>query len=251
MPVALVTGSTGGLGQAVAKHLARQGIDLVVNGRSEESGEAFVTELENEGVEAHFEQADINEYSQVEAMVEGALDAMGHIDILVNSGGAASGPEPNFFRDTPPEDFLKHCRTQYVNRMYAIKAVLEHMVDSGGGRIINLSTDAGRVPTPGEVSVGAAGAALQLATRTLANELSRWNITVNTVCISVVEGTEALEMAQDSSVSSIFKEALDRQSFSVTDDDIGDVISYLATADGAQPMTGQIISVNGGISYPG
>lgn len=251
MTVALVTASTGGIGRAVAQSLAEEGVDVVVNGRSTERGEALVKELEDQGVDGHFEQANINEYEEVEQMVSNAVEVMGGIDILVTSGGAISGPQPNFFRDTPPEDILAFCRCQFANRIYAIKAVLEYMIENGGGRIVNVGTDAAREPTPGEFGPGSAGAALLMATRTLAAELSRWNITVNTVCISVVEGTSAMDWVIDSPVGSVFEAAIEQQTFPVTENDIGEIVSYLSTADGTQPMTGQILSVNGGVSYPG
>lgn len=251
MTVALVTGSTGGIGRAAALKLADDGVDVVVNGRTPETGRELVEELESRGVTAHFERADINDYDAVEGMVQGAIEEMGRIDVLVTSGAAVSGPFPDFFRDLSPEDILEFCRGQYINRLYCIKAVLSHMVERGGGRIINVSTDAARVPTPGEVGPGAAGAALLMATRTLAKEFSRWNISVNTVCISIVEGTPANEWAKDSPAGSIFERATERQSFAVTDDHVGDMIRYLAVGDGAGPMTGQILSINGGVSYPG
>lgn len=251
MTVALVTASTGGIGRAVAEELADEGVDVVVNGRSVDSGERLISELEDRGVRAHFEQADINEYDEVERMVQNAIDEMGGIDVLVTSGGAISGPQPNFFRDMPPEDVLGFCRSQFANRVYAIKAVLEHMIDSGGGRIVNVSTDAAREPTPGEFGPGSAGAALLMATRTLAAEFSRWDIKVNTVCMSVVEGTASVEHVKEGPAGAVFEAAFEKQDFEVAEDDIADVVGYLATGEGARPMTGQVISVNGGISFSG
>jgi 3-oxoacyl-[acyl-carrier protein] reductase len=251
MTVALVTGSTGGIGRATALELADEGVDVVVNGRSPEKGRHLVETLEGKGVNAHFERADINDYQAVETMVDGAIEEMGRLDVLVTSGAAVSGPMPDFFRELSPDDILKFCKGQFLNRLYCIKAVLPHMIQQDGGRIINVSTDAGRVPTPGEVGPGAAGAALLMATRTLASEFSRWKITVNTVCISVVADTPANEWAKDSPAGSIFERAMERQSFRVTDEHIGDMISYLAIGDGAGAMTGQILSVNGGVSFPG
>jgi NADP-dependent 3-hydroxy acid dehydrogenase YdfG len=70
----------------------------VVNGRSEDRGERAVEELREYGVEAYFERADLNDMDAVTWMVDGAIDSVGQIDVLVTSGGAAAGPRPNFFR---------------------------------------------------------------------------------------------------------------------------------------------------------
>lgn len=243
---ALITGSSGGVGREVAIELAQQGADIVVNGRSPESGHEVVEDIESLGQQAHFEQGDITDYGAMETVVENAVSEMGQIDILVGSGGVGSSPVPNFFRDQSVEEIRKQYETHFMGRLNAIKAILEHMIDAGGGRIVNLSADAGRFPTPGEVGVGGSTAGVMMATRVLATELSRWNITVNTVSISVVQNTPGFErMLKESPASSVFEKALERQDFPVTMSDVAETILFFA-AD--RPITGQVVSVNGGIA---
>jgi 3-oxoacyl-[acyl-carrier protein] reductase len=91
-----------------------------------------------------------------------------------------------------------------------------------------------------------------MATRVLANELSRWNITVNAVSISVTEETPGMNRMNDESPSMhVFEEVLKRQTFTVSKEDIAEVVTFFAGSDCAQPITGQTLSVNGGISFPG
>lgn len=249
--VALVSGSTKGIGRTVVRNLAERGADVIVNGRSRDTGEELVAELEREmDVNAYFGQADINDYDQVEAMIEDAVDKMGSLDVVVANGAAGSGPPAHFFREMAPDDLVAFCQTHLINRLYLAKAALEPMITSGGGRIVNITTDAGRVPTPGELGPGMAGAGLMMATRVLANECSRWDITVNAVALTVTQDTELLKQLEgEAEISSVFQKAVERQSFPLTSDDVADIVAFLAGADGSRPITGQTISVTGGVSY--
>jgi len=248
---AVVTGSTSGIGRAIALELAEHGADVVVNGRSRERGEETVAELEDRGVDALFVPADINQYEEVEAMMDTAVEEFGGIDVLVPNGAAAAGPVPNFFEDTDPTDILALCEVAYANRLYCIKAALDPLKEAEG-RVVSITADAGQVPTPAEATIGGANAALMMATRTLASELARWGITVNAVSISVTEDTPARDwVMEDSPAAHVFEKAIERQTFPVTAEDVAETVTFIAGADGAGPMTGQILSINGGISFPG
>lgn len=249
--VALVTGSTDGIGAAIAREFADAGATVVVNGRSAEKADALVEALEERGADASAVLADINDYDAVEAMVETVVDRYGGLDIVVGNGAAAAGPPPQFFRDTDPEDLEMYCRTMLLNRLYVVKAALEPLVESAG-RVVLVSSDAGRWPTPGEVGPGAASAGVMMATKVLASELARWDIQVNTVSISVTEDTPAMSWIRDESpVASVFERALEKQSFSVEATDIAETVRFFAGSEAASSITGQLLSVNGGISYPG
>lgn len=247
--VVLVSGSTRGIGREIARELADHGADVVVNGRTDEPGEELVAELERKGANAAFVNADVNEYDGAERLVEGAIEAMGGVDVLVASGGARDSSGAEFFAEMPPAAILEFCVNQYANRLYLARAVLDHMRASGGGRILTLSTDAGRVPTPGEVAPGGAAAALQQATRTMAKEFSRWEITVNTVAVTVTRDQIDVERVGDDDVQSVFEELLERQVFPLESDDVAGLVTFLAGSEAARPITGQTISVTGGVSF--
>lgn len=243
---ALVTGSTGGIGRECALELARRGADVAVNGRSPDSARAVVEEIEDLGQRGHFEQGDITDYGDMERVVEGTVAELGPPDILVGSGGVTASPTPNFFRDQSVEELRAQFETNYMARLTLIKAALEPLIESGGGRIVNISADAGRFPTPGEVGVCGATAGVMMATRALATELSRWDITVNTVSISVVRDTPGFErMLAESEASSVFQKALEKQDFDVTSADVAEAVAFFADD---RPITGQVMSVNGGIA---
>jgi NAD(P)-dependent dehydrogenase (short-subunit alcohol dehydrogenase family) len=174
--VALVTGSTGGIGEAIARELAENGATTVINGRSRDRAEALVDSLEANDGTADYALADINDYDQVAGMVEDIVEEHGGLDLLAVSGAASSGPVPRFFRETPPEDLEAFCTSMYLNRMYAVKAALEPLIDANG-RVVLVSADAGRWPTPGEVGPGTASAAVMMATKVLASEHARWTST--------------------------------------------------------------------------
>lgn len=248
---AVVTGSTSGIGQAIALELADHGADVVVNGRSRDRGRKVVAEIEERGVAATFVRADINRYEEVKAMMDTTVEEFGSIDVLVPNGAAAAGPLPDFFENTDPADILELCEVAYANRLYCIKAALEPLKDASG-RVVSITADAGQVPTPAEATIGGANAALMMATRVLANELARWGITVNAVSISVTEDTPARDwVMEDSPAAHVFEKAIERQSFPVTAEHIAETVAFIAGSHGASPMTGQILSINGGISFPG
>ena len=180
--VALVTGSSTGVGRVIALKFSEYGADVVVNGRSPESGLETVNEIQDMGKRGIFEKADISVFKEVKEMVDRVLMKMYKIDILVVSGGVTHHPTldgPAFFREIDPDTYWDWMITQYISRLYCVRAVLDHMIERKSGKIVLIGTDAGRWPTPGESLVGGAGAALVLTTKVLASEFARWGIDVN------------------------------------------------------------------------
>ncbi len=247
-----IAGSTGGIGRAVAEKLAEMGADIVLNGRNAESAEEVMENIKKKGVKVIFEKADIREYGEVKQAVENALDKLGKIDILVASGGA-SGKDfaPSFFHETDPADYPIYAKAQWWSRLYCVKALLSHMRERKAGKIIILTTDAGRWPTPAESVVGGAGAAVAMATKVLAQELARWQIRVNAVSTTIIENSVSYEFVTESSPSlaHVFKKAVAKQPFPVTIDDVANACSFFASS-ASDGITGQILSVNGGLCFP-
>ena len=249
--VALVAGSSHGIGKAIAVKLAQNGADLIINGRHSEIGLETVQQIRGMGRQAIFEPADVTIYPQVKQKVGNSIQRLGKIDILVASGGIpakATGME--FFRQTDPDEYLSYAQSQWFSRLYCVRAVLDHMVERQSGKIVMISTDAGRLPTPGECLSGGAAAALVIATKVLAREFTRWKIRINTICLSVTKDTPDLEAMLSSPIASIAKKALERQPFPTTSNDIAEAALFLALKVSDQ-ITGQILSVNGGLSFPG
>ena len=249
--MALVTGSTEGIGRAIAVKLAENGADIALNGRRPEKGEGVIREIGKLGRKAILERADINIWLEVKQMVAKVLSRLGKIDILVTSGGRPHHA-PAFFHEFDPESYTDWVKSQWLNRLYCVRAVLDHMIERKWGKILMLTTDAGRWPTPGESLVGGSAAGLVLATKVLASELARWGIRINTISLTVTRDTPALEeiLSSDSSAAKVFRKALERQPFPVYAKDVAEAALFLVSDD-SNAITGQILSVNGGLCFPG
>lgn len=255
--VALVTGATSYIGKAIAQLLAAHGALVVVNGRNAADGEAAVREITAAGGTAHFEQADLLDPEQVRQMADRVAAQLGRIDILVASGAGASADSPSFklFHEMEPADYDAYIRAHWLTRAYAIRAVYPHMRNAGGGKMIMLATDAGRVATVGESFIGGSTAGMMQMCRSLAREFGRDHIRVNAVSLSFVtdavprwaQASPALQPKEGGGVGSKLR---DRMLFDVTQHDIAAAVAFLA-GPGGDAITGQTLSVNGGISTPG
>ena len=251
--VALVTGSSKGIGRAIAVRFAENGASLVINARTPGPALEVVECVRAMGREAHFEPADLCNYQDVKRMVDSTVQRFGHIDIVV-ANGAAAGPPPQPFHEIDPKLYVDCISSHLFTRLHAVRAALDHMMARQSGRIIIVTTDAGRSPTRGESLIGGAAAALVLMTKALAMELARSKIRINTICTTATRGTPGYDRAtsvQDTRMAEIFRKAEERMPFGMNQpDDIAQLALFLASADSNQ-ITGQIFSVTGGLTFPG
>jgi 3-oxoacyl-[acyl-carrier protein] reductase len=254
--VALVTGGTWNIGQAAAIRLAQKGATVVVSGRQADSGQNTVDLIRKEaGREGYFESADLNVADDVAAMVARVVSTQGRLDILVASGAGAS-PDSlpfKFFHEMDIEDFHAYIRAHWLTRVYAMRAAFPHMRSQGEGRIISITTDAGRVPTVGESFIGGAAAGLMQMSKVLAREWGRWGIRVNNIATSVVPDAPVRwqrTAPADAPTSGVGPRLRSRMMFEVSKWHIADLVAHLA-GEGGSAITGQTISINGGISFPG
>jgi 2-hydroxycyclohexanecarboxyl-CoA dehydrogenase len=251
--VAIVTGSSKGIGKAIALKFAENGADVVVNARNQDSALQVVEEIKGLGRRASFERAAKWNYQEVKQMVDNATREFGRIDILVASGGGGGAP-PAIFHTIDPESYIDAVRSHWLSRLYCIRAALDHMMQRQSGKIIIITTDSGRTPTPGESLIGGAAAALVLMTKVLAQEVARYQIRINTICTTITKDTPGYEYAManpTSRIFKIFKRAEERMPFGINrPDDIAQLALFLASKDSNQ-ITGQIFSISGGLSFPG
>lgn len=251
--VAFVAGSTAGVGKAIAIKLARNGADIVLNGRVSASAAGVIKQIEELGRKVIFEKADITEYLEVKQAVGDALEKLHRIDILIASGGISGiSAAPGFFQNTDPDCYEIFAKAGWWARLYCVRAVLDHMIERRRGKIIIITTDAGRWPTPAECLPGGAGAALIMATKVLAQELARWQIRVNAICLPPIEDTPSYKYVTQlsGSLAHMFKKALAKQPFPVTVEDVAEAALFFSS-DESNAITGQILSVNGGLCFPG
>jgi len=248
--VALIFGGTAGIGRAVARAFLDAGATVVINGRDPARGADALQRLSNP--RASFEAGDGASPAEAREVVRRTVAAHGPIGILVASGGAAE-TSPALFEQLPDDAFEATYRTQFLNRVFPIRAALPAMKERGGSIII-IGTDAGRHATVGESLHGGLGAAKIMLTKTLAREFARWHIRVNGLALTVTAGTEAFDtaMARGDWVTDLFSKAVARFPAKRPPEaaEVAGVALFLASDLSAQ-VTGQTISVNGGLSFGG
>jgi 2-hydroxycyclohexanecarboxyl-CoA dehydrogenase len=249
--VALMGGSSSGIGLESAAQLAEAGVRrIVINGRNPTTGEAAVAEVKRRvpSAEVRFVAADTARPEQARRLIEETLAAFGRIDILVN---AASGGwlTPRPFHEVPLERVGEIMDVHFMTALHCCHAAYPIMQKQGGGAIVNFSADAAKIATPGEAIHGAVQAAVLMLSRTLAIEGARFGIRVNCVTPSITKDTQSYgRMMGDPFSRKLFEKAERRARLGVASArDIAPLVVFLA-GPGAARLTGQAISVNGGIS---
>jgi len=241
----LITGGSSGIGLAVALRFAEGGARIVLNGRDAARGEAARRRVAERGADAHFVAADISTAAGAAALLAQADAVLGGLDVLVNAAGGDNIPA--LLHDTSLAEMDAIVRSWLLATMYACRLALPHMED--GGVIVNVASDAAKVPTPGESVIGAAMAGIAMFSRTLAVEAKRRRIRVHAVTPSLVSGTLTTARITSGGFSArLFEKAEAAAALGVASpDDVAATIEFLASPSAAR-MTGQVISVNGGIS---
>jgi NAD(P)-dependent dehydrogenase (short-subunit alcohol dehydrogenase family) len=245
----LITGGTSGVGLATAYRFAEAGARIALIGRNAERGKQACDAVRAAAPKAdvYFVAGDANDPGQAEAAATAAHDLLGGIHVLVNSTTAIYVPA--LLRDTPVADIAAMLTGQALAPMHMCRVVLPWMIAERSGSIVNIASDAAKVPTPGETVLGGAMAAIVTFTRTLALEAKRDGIRVNAVTPSLIEGTIIGDRVMADGFSRrLFEKAKAQAHLGPTEpDDLAALIFFLA-GPGAARITGQVISVNGGIS---
>ena len=202
--VALVTGARGehGIGRAIARRLAQEGADIVVNDLPDQVGgawgglQAVVSEIEQMGRQAIGITADVSDPKQVDGMVSSALDRFGHLDILVNNAGAPAGPDRVPVVDLEEDVWDLVLNVNAKGTFLCSRAAARHMIERGGrGKIINMSSTAGRRGVARFAAYCASKFAVIGFTQALALELAPYKINVNAICPGLVDTERVLGIA--------------------------------------------------------
>ena len=238
--VALITGSSRGIGRAEAIKLAHDGYAVCINCvEREDKAQEAVEQLVNGGCEAMWYKADVSDSTAVKQMVAAIEEKLGAVTLLVNNAGIA---KQCLFQDMT-EDYWRHIFDVNLNGAFnTIQAVLPHMLHEHSGCIINTSSIWGQHGASCEVAYSATKHAIIGLTRSLAQELAPTNIRVNCVAPGVIDtdmvqvlGTETLAaLAEDTPAGRLGRP-----------EDIAAVVSFLAS-DAASFITGQVITSDGG-----
>jgi len=239
--VGIVTGGSRGIGASIARELAKQGVNLVINYQSNaEAAESLVRELESDfGVKASAIQADVSLVSDAERLVHTAKDKFGRLDIVVNNAGIT---RDRTFKKLTAEDWNQVIDVNLNSVFYITSAALPLLQESPQGRIINISSIIGQAGGFGQTNYSAAKAGMIGFTKSLALELAKTSVTVNCICPGFIETDMLAYVPQE--IREQIKSRIPQRRFGQPDE-IAKAVRFLVQ-DGSY-ITGQCLNVNGGL----
>lgn len=244
---ALVTGAAQGIGRAIAMRLAEEGAKVAVADIQEDVAVRTVGEIKAAGGVACAVRLDVTSLESAMGAVAAAEREIGPIDILVNNAGWDK-LEP--FVESTPETWDRVIAINFRGVINCCKAVIPGMQARGGGKIVSIASDAGRVGSSGEAVYSGCKAAIIAFSKTIARELARNNINVNVVCPGPTE-TALLRgvMEKQPKVLEAMKRGIPMRRLGKPEDLAG-AVAFFASPD-ADYATGQVVSISGGLTMAG
>jgi len=247
---AIVTGGARGIGRAIVKALAEAGADVVIGDSRREEAAATAREIgQQTGQRVWAVDADVTKLEDMHRLRDAALQGFNKIDILVNNAG---WDRLMPFLQTTPDLWERIIAINYRGVIHACHAVLPHMVERQQGSIVNISSDSARVGSMGEAVYSGAKAAVAAFSKTLAREHARDNIRVNVICPGLAETPLLDEMRQEDfgrKILGAIENYVPLKRFAKPEE-IAPMVVFLAS-DLASYITGQVTSVNGGLTMVG
>jgi 3-oxoacyl-[acyl-carrier protein] reductase len=243
---AVVTGSSRGLGKAIAQRLAREGAAVCVNYRSTGAeADEVVREIRGAGGRAVAVGADIGDASEVQRLMEAATAELGPVSILVNNAGVSYRATLENFE---PSQMDRMRRTNVDGLIHMTRAAAQGMKERGYGRIVNLTSIAGHgTALPGNAFYAATKAAVSVLTRRFAMELGPHGVTVNAVAPGFILTDMVREGRTEDDYEALVKRVADASMVGRPGDpaDIANAVAFLASPDSGF-ITAQILTVDGG-----
>ena len=233
-----VTGSTRGIGKAIALQFAKAGSNLIINGRSEIS-EDLLAEFTAFGVKAVGISGDISKSEDAKRMVAEAVEALGSVDILVNNAGIT---RDGLSLKMSEEDFDAVLKINLTGAFNMTQAVLKPMTRARQGAIINISSVVGLVGNAGQANYAASKAGLIGLTKSIAREVAARNVRVNAVAPGFIE-SDMTEVLSDK-VKDMMNGQIPMKRFG-NPEEVATVVQFLAEQE---YITGQVLSIDGGMA---
>lgn len=239
-----MTGGASGIGKATVLAFARQGATVICADLNAAAGEALKKEASTANLKVDFAVIDMASSESIRAAAAAVLQKYPRIDVLVN--GAGWGDAQPFVQNTP----------DYINKVIAInltgpihltQALLPPMIAANGGKIINIASDAGRVGSSGETAYAGAKGGLIAFTKSLAREVARYQINVNCVCPGPTD--TPMLATRSEKLRDAFLKAIPFRRFAKPEE-IADAVVFFASP-ASDYITGQVLSVSGGLTFVG
>lgn len=243
--VAVVTGGASGIGRATVLKLAGLGARIAIVDISEDGANKVADEVNEKGGEALVVKADITDYGQVQEMARKVNDRFGSIDVLINN---AAWDKIQPFMDTTSDLWYKLLDINLKGPIHVTRAVLEYMTkQETGGAIVNVASDAAKVGSSGEAPYSAAKGGVMSFTKSVAREMARYKIRVNCICPGPTD-TPLLDDVRSTmpKVVQAIEKAIPMRRLARPEEQANAIV-WLAS-DEASYITGQALSVNGGLN---
>jgi len=240
--VAIVTGSSRGIGRAIALSLAEKGASVVINYLvHEDLACAVVEDIRYKGETAIMIQADVRCFSDVQEMVQATIKRFGVIDILVNNAGVM---RDRTLVNMTQDEWHDVIDTNLNGVFNCTKAVINSMIKQGYGKIVNISSFVSQIGNFGQCNYVASKAAIEGFTKSVAKEVAKKGITINAIVVGLVDTDMTKKIPERYKQRILNQIPLNRFTKS---EEVAEFVAFLVS-DSGRHLTGQVLSINGGLS---